>query len=476
MADHDGDFNSSDIEIDEIEDPLANLGARSIDAIIESAFADRIASKRSSKLLKYTKGAPGTVTTNATWMNRFVAFQVNTLKVELVDPSIFHPQIDGAHSNPTMPPTGRHLERFFTIVPSKVQTYSPHGKPSLVWIKHGVSSLIGGLIFKHETFRLSSHGRSRLSTTIDKLLKDGVITAKPARVAQWVTAALVIRLCDSYLLDALNNGTKSWSITLSRLLSMVLMAACASRAGEIGRSAKYVKMECLCFKDVDIRFNEHGDMIAHIVLRFQKKERHKQISDRRTVEVRNLNDPKHNPVCPLKLLLVHGVRQQGRSRGAIVWKAELLELPVICAIDGPGKSLLYDKPASALQILNTVKQARLHAGIITSIVPHDIRRGSTKDFVTLPGAAKGVATAKTAVQVGHSAMSSTKGLTQKYAGNLEEDHWGPRLAASKISLFGPQLADQPIKIARLRTDDVVSECEKRGVNPNDVNARATIRR
>jgi hypothetical protein len=182
--------------------------------------------------------------------------------------------IGATDSSPNLPPTGEQIERFFTSMPSKVRTHSPAGVPSFSWIKHGVVALIQGLIFKHESFRLSPHQSLRISTAIDKLLKDGAITAEPSRIKQWVTAALVLRLANFWLINALTQGTKSWDITISRLLSMVLMAGCASRAGEIARSPKYIKMECLCWKDVDMRFDRASEhFVVRITLRFQKKER-----------------------------------------------------------------------------------------------------------------------------------------------------------------------------------------------------------
>jgi len=182
--------------------------------------------------------------------------------------------IDGTDSSPKLPPTGAQIERFFTSMPSKVRTPSSTGVPSISWIKHGVMALIQGLIFKHESFKLSPHQSIRISTAIDKLLKNGEITAEPMRIKQWVTAILVLRLANFWLINALTNGTKSWDVTISRLLSIVLMAGCASRAGEIARSPKYVKMECLCWKDVDMRFDRASEkFVARITLRFQKKER-----------------------------------------------------------------------------------------------------------------------------------------------------------------------------------------------------------
>lgn len=204
-------------------------------------------------------------------------------------------------------------------------------------------------------------------------------------------------------------------------------------------------------------------------------------------------DPRYNSVCPIKLLIIHGLRrhamcqadsvdsvmQQGKSKGVLVWKSEVLELPVICAIDTPGKKLLYDRPASALQVLNTVKRGGIYAGILAPIVSHDLRRGSAGDFPKLTDDTKGVATVKTALQMGHTATSYAKGVTQKYVGALKEDHWGPRLATSQadgVDLFGLQLAEGPLKMQRNRTDDVEAECRKRGIDPQDRSARENVRR
>lgn len=158
-------------------------------------------------------------------------------------------------------------------MPKHVRTFSPVGVPSMSWMSHAISSTIEGLIFKYPDFKLSKHESMRISTEVDRLEKEGQITKEPRRAVQWITACIIIRMCRSWLIDALENGTKSWEVTISRLLSIVLMAACGSRSGEIGRSSKYTGYECICWKDVDIRFDSHNEMVCRITLRFEKKER-----------------------------------------------------------------------------------------------------------------------------------------------------------------------------------------------------------
>jgi hypothetical protein len=53
MADE--EFNSSDIEFEAPQHPYANAGMKSIDAIIESGFSDRISLKKATKSLTFTE-------------------------------------------------------------------------------------------------------------------------------------------------------------------------------------------------------------------------------------------------------------------------------------------------------------------------------------------------------------------------------------------------------------------------------------
>jgi hypothetical protein len=83
MADGD-DFNSSDLEF---EAPLAqgdHYGRKSIQDMLESAFEDRIESKKASKLLTDDVGAPISRAQKSLVFNRFKAFYTTTLKKRYV--------------------------------------------------------------------------------------------------------------------------------------------------------------------------------------------------------------------------------------------------------------------------------------------------------------------------------------------------------------------------------------------------------
>jgi hypothetical protein len=54
-------FHTSDLEFEAPESRWANAGQRSMEAMLEHAFEDRISSKKASNELEDDRGAPGTV-------------------------------------------------------------------------------------------------------------------------------------------------------------------------------------------------------------------------------------------------------------------------------------------------------------------------------------------------------------------------------------------------------------------------------
>jgi hypothetical protein len=73
------DFNSSDMEVPEKENPYAHLGKDSIASMLSRQFEDRVNSKVASKLLTQVSGAPMTQRNRALWYQRFQAFCKGTL-------------------------------------------------------------------------------------------------------------------------------------------------------------------------------------------------------------------------------------------------------------------------------------------------------------------------------------------------------------------------------------------------------------
>lgn len=70
------DFNSDDeIAMDPPPpDPYAHLGAKSIEAMFETRFEDRVKTKRRMANLQDTIGSPNTVRARAIWTKRFESY------------------------------------------------------------------------------------------------------------------------------------------------------------------------------------------------------------------------------------------------------------------------------------------------------------------------------------------------------------------------------------------------------------------
>lgn len=83
LADMDPDFNSSDVDLGPApERPYQSAGKSSLERMLDNAFEDRIESKRVTKNLTFSRGAPGTQYAHSLWYNRFSTFYTGTLGLE----------------------------------------------------------------------------------------------------------------------------------------------------------------------------------------------------------------------------------------------------------------------------------------------------------------------------------------------------------------------------------------------------------
>ena len=60
------------------------------------------------------------------------------------------------------------------------------------------------------------------------------------------------QLVTSVVSDAIQNGTKSWDMTLGGSFALVLQAAMSSRAGDFKRSAHYTGEQYLKWQDIEL--------------------------------------------------------------------------------------------------------------------------------------------------------------------------------------------------------------------------------
>ena len=84
--------------------------------------------------------------------------------------------------------------------------------------------MIDGSKFDYEAIRPSTLESKRIRSLSIQRLKDGRLTKDPKGEKHWVGAFLMRKLSTALLKDGLGNGTLNWDITISRVLSIVLIA------------------------------------------------------------------------------------------------------------------------------------------------------------------------------------------------------------------------------------------------------------
>ncbi|KAK0125600.1 hypothetical protein ONS96_009435 [Cadophora gregata f. sp. sojae] len=480
MDDHrngDEDFNSSDMEFEERPNPFWAAGLESIEAIMDQALEDRVSSKKMSKTLTHAEGSPKTEYITALWMNRFKAFRTHTLKKKAEET-----------------PIGAEIERFLASMITKVK---PVGNevPSLSWIRMGFRRILMGLLFQYSKFTLSAHERVRIKSAFEQFLKDGLITRKPSREAQWVGAFLVSRLVGALLQQALAEGTTNWDKTIQKALSMVLIAALSCRCGDIMKTQSEThELPFLCYDDITIKLvGGHGleNLVATVVIRNEKT---KKINPRknRKVLLRVLSERQHNFLCPIKMVLVNAMRLgavQGtieqilartaaRNDKTIQWATGRGRSPVLCGFETAAHLVIIDKPAMVDQVRDTVARAGLLAGILKPIVPHDMRRGAAKDTANLPidpTAPTGLASDVVAAELGQTNITLQRGVTRDYVGAATVDNWSRRVSANIQDPFGTEVTDNLYKKQRITRVEWLKKYNEAGVDPNDRKATRQLR-
>lgn len=157
-------------------------------------------------------------------------------------------------------PTGDNIARFIETISAKcIPSYRDKPAVSLTSIRNAVLNVYARLQFKHKLLNFSRHNFKRIDTVLDRLVKEGKLTPGRWRKRQRAGVALVRLLGQAWFTDCLTHGCRSWDVTISRFLSISLMAATAGRAGDIVRSKGYTGLEYLRWEHVELVLGGHDD-------------------------------------------------------------------------------------------------------------------------------------------------------------------------------------------------------------------------
>jgi hypothetical protein len=198
-----------------------------------------------------------------------------------------------------------------------------------------------------------------------------------------------------------------------------------------------------------------------------------------------LEDPSQSVVCVVKMLLVIALRfgrvrhttieevlaqAAGRYDGIVEWADP--EAPVLCQIARGTSTVAYDKPAHQSQVLHSVQDMALAAGILDRVTTIDIRKGALRDAAYLKKSVSGVANRAVALVANHASDSLDKGTTQDYVGPLQQPIWNMRAEQQLEGRLAPRFAPAAFtKSSRLSSREIDAYMDEHGIDKADTNER-----
>jgi hypothetical protein len=175
---------------------------------------------------------------------------------------------------PTTTPVGEQIERFIDSIVGRIKPQGLHKVPSYNWIQQGILHLVDSIVLYHGDFALSKHERLRIQSTIHRLFHEKKLTKDPAIERHHIGVFLVRRLSTGIFKDALTNGTRSWDVTLAKILSFVLTSALAARTGDLTvGELDDQELPFIAYEDITLKLNRGAklvDLIATVVIRNEK--------------------------------------------------------------------------------------------------------------------------------------------------------------------------------------------------------------
>ena len=141
-------------------------------------------------------------------------------------------------------------------------------------MQNGLRHCIDALIFYYNDFILSRQVITRLSSTINDLFYNGLLTKDPAIEKHSIGAVIVRRLSAGMFTDALKNGTINWDVVLAKALSIMITAATGARTGDL-TVARLDEQELpyLCYQDITLKLaggDKLENLVAKVVIRNEK--------------------------------------------------------------------------------------------------------------------------------------------------------------------------------------------------------------
>ncbi|OAL32774.1 hypothetical protein AYO20_07730 [Fonsecaea nubica] len=454
----------------------AKAGEDSLLSMIENQFVDRVESKQAYKNIDFLDGTVGSAYMRAKTKNMILGY----FKLINHDPAIC--------------PSGQIIFRYIATTVKRMKPGS-RDKPApsfrtvlQVWRATNIY-----LRFQYPDWKenYTSSDMAKIKTYLEEQVTQGNLIKGYWQERNWLGFSVVVRMLTMYIRSTVESGCQNWDIVILHCLGVALTVACSCRPGDVAKSSDAPKgMSCLTWDCVNLQviadeLGEVRNIRAKLILKFTKG--HKgSLNDDKTVFFDSLEQGEHSCACTVKLLLVHALRNgfcYGNtisdvlkdalaSRGKrIRWKYP--DQPVLCSV-GADQRLQLGTPAPVSQIKRGVRRMAGVAGILEKVNARDLRRGTARDLAHLSKTFKGVSDNNVAAGLGHTRASLGRGVTDRYAGPVQEDLLTARTKDSFQDRMAPELKKvtyddilPTVRAQRISTYRINKRLEEDGIDPVD---------
>ncbi|KAK5703447.1 hypothetical protein LTR17_022089 [Elasticomyces elasticus] len=444
--------SDQDFELPPIQHP--RVGEASIKRMVQMRDELRMKSKKTVKQLTFGHSAPSTRYSQDLWLARFQAFLSKVLMKQLDQPF-----------------SSDDLIRFLSsvITPGVLRIAKGKPGPNDTLLYRGIQILKQyGDFTWGDRFKMTKQDLLRIKVFVHDQVRNGKVTSGLAKKKTWIGFVTLSRMVRAYLTNAIEKGTLSWDITISRCLGVTLVAALGCRAGDVARSGYYKGLEYLRYEHIELTLVdldpsvESTPTIANVQAIFTllyTKGKKNQPGEAVRKYLSPLLDEDSLHVCPIHLLLIHALRNglvvgtnlkevlanaAHRSDHTIVWTYPSRPVMTLFA-DLPSRCQL-DVAAPTGQLLQTMKELGLVSGLLGRSYTHALRLGGARDLLHVTkSAVDGKETqAFTPDHVRgvlcHSQKAFDSGVTEGYMGELNTDFHQIRAAAKVVHLREPAFA------------------------------------
>ncbi|KAF4556931.1 Hypothetical protein D9617_1g088130 [Elsinoe fawcettii] len=323
----------------------------------------------------------------------------------------------------------RYLDSFHTFV----ETQNDQPAPSLHHILANVKAIMMFAKWQWPDFKIHNE---LLRSHIHHLVREKKVIKGVWKPRVWLGFATMARLAQTWLDQAVTDGTENMDSTIMHLLRVVLVSSMGARAGDVALSRGY-NSEMLRFKSVTIKFKDDvqnftiPDLEMRVELEHTKG--HKGEYGTALVKYHAALPENFAHICPIRLLIIHALRQglidatseqqllsqmKGASDYTLVWKYP--DYPVLCRGQNGSRALLLDQPASSHTIDDSIKTISNGVGFVGRIHSHAMRLGYGRDVAHITKSLKGTTNTQTRESLGH-ALNHAPQVTAQYVGGISED-------------------------------------------------------